>query len=333
MNTEKDRSFLLCMSPIPAEGFRAVLEMLLPEMDIEVHALESESMDQVVQFFSQADVVLGDFTFKWPVTAEMVEGAKRLKLIQQPSIGYQHIDVEAARRAGIPVSNTTGANVVGVAEHTMMFMLCLLKKGLYAHERTREGHWGQMEMFGMGVRELQGKVFGILGMGRIGQEVAARARCFGCSVVYHDPRRLAAERETELNVSYREMGDLIRESDIVSLHVPLTLQTEKLIGEAELAMMKPGAILLNLARGEVVDEAALAEALASGRLSGAGIDVFSEEPINASNPLLNAPNVMLSPHIAGTTDESRGRMMEMTLANIQRVLKGEKPLNVVNGVQ
>jgi phosphoglycerate dehydrogenase-like enzyme len=129
------------------------------------------------------------------------------------------------------------------------------------------------------------------------------------------------------------MADLLRESDIVSLHVPLTQQTEKLIGAAELAMMKPGAILLNLARGEVVDEAALADALDSGRLSGAGIDVFSEEPLNPANPLLSAPNVMLSPHIAGTTDESRWRMIEMTLANIQRVLNGEKPRNVINGVE
>ncbi len=333
MTTKTDRPFLLCMSPIPAEAFRAMLEMVLPGMDIEVYALDSESVDEVVEFFSRADVVLGDFTFRWPVTAEMVLGAQRLKLIQQPSIGYQHIDVEATRRAGIPVSNTAGANAVGVAEHTMMFMLCLLKKALYAHARTSEGLWGQVEMFGMGVRELRGKVFGILGMGRIGQEVALRARCFGCNIVYHDPRQLGPEVEAELNVSYLDMADLLRESDIVSLHVPLTQQTEKLIGAAELAMMKPGAILLNLARGEVVDEAALADALDSGRLSGAGIDVFSEEPLNPANPLLTAPNVMLSPHIAGTTDESRWRMIEMTLANIQRVLNGEKPRNVVNGVE
>ncbi len=333
MATETDRPFLLCMSPIPAEAFRAMLESVLPGRKVDVHALDSESMDQVVQYFSRAEVVLGDFTFKWPVTEEMVRGAFRLKLIQQPSIGYQHIDVEATRRAGIPVANTAGANAIGVAEHTMMFMLCLLKKGLYAHVRTSEGHWGQVEMFGMGVRELAGKVLGIVGMGRIGQEVAARARCFGCDIVYHDPRRLPLEMERELNVSYREMDDLLRSSDIVSLHVPLTDRTEKLIGSEELAAMKQGSILLNLARGEVVDELALAEALASGHLSGAGIDVFSEEPVNPENPLLAAPNVMLSPHIAGTTDESRGRMIEMTLANIRRVLTGEKPRNVVNGVE
>ncbi len=333
MTTDTAKPFLLCMSPIPPEAFRAMLGIILPDLDVEVHALAEESMDQVVQLFSRADVVLGDFTFRWPVTAEMVAGAKRLRLICQPSIGYQHIDIEATQRAGIPVSNTAGANAVGVAEHTIMFLLCLLKKGLYAHVRTSEGHWGQVEMFGMGVRELMGKAFGIVGMGRIGQEVAARARCFGCNIVYHDPRRLAPEVEGKLAVSYMDLDVLLREADIVSLHVPLTAQTDKLIGRDELAMMKPGAILLNLARGEVVDDEALAEALASGQLSGAGIDVFSEEPVNPSNPLLTARNIMLSPHIAGTTDESRGRMMEMTLANIRRVLNGEKPQNVVNGVE
>ncbi len=333
MTTEKDRPFLLCMSPIPTEAFRAMVEMVAPDIPVDVYALDSESDEQVVEFFERADVVLGDFTFVRHITAEMIEAAKRLKLIAQPSIGYQHIDVEATRRAGIPVVNTAGANAVGVAEHTIMFMLCLLKKALYAHNRTSEGHWGQVEMFGMNVRELMGKVFGIVGMGRIGQDVAVRARCFGCSMIYHDPRRLAPEVETGLDLEYRELADLLREADIVSLHVPLTPETERLIGAPELAMMKPGAILLNLARGEVIDEAAVAEALISGQLSGAGIDVFTEEPVDPTNPLLRAPNVMLSPHIAGTTDESRGRMIEVTLQNIRSILTGGELVNVVNGVQ
>lgn len=333
MTTQSGRPFLLCMSPIPAEAFRAMIEMVLPGMEVDVYALDSESNEEVVEFFRRADVVLGDFTFRWHVTAEMLAGAERLKLIAQPSIGYQHIDIEAARAAGIPVVNTAGANAVGVAEHTIMFMLCLLKKALYAHTRTSAGHWGQVEMFGMNVRELQGKIFGIIGMGRIGQEVATRARCFGCPMVYYDPHRLAPETEAELQLSYRDLPELLRESDIISLHVPLTAQTEKLIGATELDMMKPGAILLNLARGEVIDEEAVAAALVSGHLSGAGIDVFTEEPVSPDNPLLTAPNVMLSPHTAGTTDESRGRMIEVTLANIQRVLTGGRLVNVVNGVE
>jgi phosphoglycerate dehydrogenase-like enzyme len=254
-------------------------------------------------------------------------------LIQQPSIGYQHIDLEATRKAGIPVANVGAANAIGVAEHTLMSTLILLKKALYFHQRTAEGAWAQQEIFTLGTGELHDKVLGIVGMGHIGQEVAARAKPFGCRIIYHDLNRLPAEKEAELGAEAMDLEELLGISDIVTLHVPLTPQTRHLINRERLDRMKPGAFIINTARGEVVDEEALAEALEKDRLAGAAIDVFTQEPVNPDNPLLKSPKVFLSPHIAGGTNESRVRMIKVTMENVIRVLRGEKPFYVVNGVE
>ena len=187
-------------------------------------------------------------------------------------------------------------------------------------------------MFTVGLRELDGKVLGIVGMGNIGREVALRAKPFGCRILYYDIRALPPQQEEELGLERMELDDLLRASDIVTLHVPLTPETRHLIDGDKLALMKPEAFLLNLARGEVVDEETLAEALEEERLAGAGIDVFTQEPIDPANPLLKSPKVILSPHLAGSTNESRIRILQVTIDNVERALRGEKPLNVVNGV-
>jgi glyoxylate reductase len=326
------RVFIVNMAPIPAEAVKAALAGFVPDVQIEVESLDPEDREGALHLFGRADIVLGDYTFVKPITAEMIGAASRLKLIAQGSTGYQHIDIEACRAAGIPVVNTAGANAIAVAEQAIMFILCLMKKTLYAHHRTAGGFWGQAEMFGKGLREFYGKTLGIVGVGRIGRELIQRARCFGCEMIYYDPQRLDPAEESALGISFRDMDTLLAVSDVVSLHVPLTSETQNMIGERELASMKQGALLLNLARGEVVDEAALAAALRSGHLGGAGLDVFAKEPFNPDNPLLQLDNVVLSPHIGGTTDESRLRMMHMTFENMRRVLNGEKPENVVNGV-
>jgi phosphoglycerate dehydrogenase-like enzyme len=151
-------------------------------------------------------------------------------------------------------------------------------------------------------------------------------------MVYHDTRALTPQEEEQLGVERMELDDLLRTCDIVTLHVPLTSETRHLMDREKLALMKPEAFLLNLARGEVVDEGALAEALEEDRLAGAGVDVFTREPIDPANPLLRSPKVILSPHLAGSTNESRIRILQVTMDNVERVLRGEKPLNVVNGV-
>lgn len=324
-------SMIACLSPLP-KGF--LEQLLLPylagrKLDLvgvtEVGAKIQEAIDE-------AEILLGDYTFENRITAETIRNAKHLKLIQQPSVGVQHIDLEACRSKGIPVANAAGANDKSVAEHAILLALMLLKKALYFHRRTEAGVWVQSEAFELGVFELAGKRWGIVGMGRIGRELAKRLGPFGAEIVYFDPKRLSEEEEKALGVAYVPLEKLIRRSDIVSLHVPLLPETRGMIGAEVLRSMKTGSYLINVARGELVDENALAEALNRGVIAGAGIDVFSEEPIRPDHPLLKCRNVVLTPHLAGTTNEARARVIEVSVKNILRVLNGEKPVNVVNGV-
>lgn len=324
---------IVVLSPLPREAVQGMLTGVTDRSDVVVEVYGGEPGHGLEEAVRGADVIIGDFTFRLPVDAAVAEAARGCRLIQQPSIGYQHIDLEATRKAGIPVANVGAANAIGVAEQAIMFMLCLLKRALYFHAKTARGEWGQQDIFTLGMYELHGKTLGIIGMGNIGREVALRARAFGCRTLYYDTRRLPEEKERELGAEYVALEELLRGSDILSLHVPLTPETRYLVDRERLAMMKPEAYLLNLARGEVVDEEALAEALQEGRLAGAGIDVFSEEPVNPDNPLLRSDKVILSPHVAGGTNESRVRMLQVTVDNVVRVLSGEKPRFVVNGVE
>jgi phosphoglycerate dehydrogenase-like enzyme len=324
---------IVVLAPLPEEVARAMLAGATDREDITIEVYGGEPGPGLVEAVRGADVIFGDFTFRLPIDAEAAEAARGCQLIQQPSIGYQHIDLEATRAAGIPVANAGAANAIGVAEQTIMFILCLLKKALYFHNKTARGEWAQQEIFTIGLNEVYGKTLGVVGMGNIGREVAARAKPFGCRIVYYDVAPLPAEIEAELGAERMELDDLLRVSDIVTLHVPLIPETTHLIDGEKLALMKPDAYLLNLARGEVIDEEALAEALQEGRLAGAGIDVFTREPVSPDNPLLASDKVFLSPHVSGGTNESRVRILTITVENVMRVLSGEKPLYVVNGVE
>ncbi len=324
---------MVVLAPLPEEAVRAMFPAEAAEEDIQVEIYGGDPGAGVAEAVRGADIIIGDFTFRLPIDAAAAEAARGCLLIQQPSIGYQHIDLDATREAGIPVANAGAANAIGVAEHTIMFMLCLLKRALYFHNKTARGEWGQPEIFTLGMLELHGKTLGIVGMGHIGREVTARARPFGCRIVYYDISALSEDEEKELGAERVELEELLRMSDIVTLHVPLTPETRHLIDAERLSLMKPEAYLLNLARGEVVDEAALAAALDEGRLAGAGLDVFTQEPVDPGDPLLASDKVILSPHVSGGTNESRVRILQVTVENVTRVLAGEKPINVVNGVE
>ncbi|OFW58983.1 MAG: hypothetical protein A2W01_10040 [Candidatus Solincola sediminis] len=316
---------IVVLSPIPIELLQAMLPV---GVDAEIYA--GDIGPGLIEAVRGADIIIGDYTYRLPIDAEVAKAARGCRLIQQPSVGYQHIDLEATRSEGIPVGNAGVANVVAVAEQTIMFALCLLKKALHFHEKTAAGEWAQQDAFTMGSFELMGKTLGIVGMGNIGKEVARRAKPFSCRTLYHDIVALPVELESELGAERMELEELLGISDIVTLHVPLLPATKNLMNRERLSLMKPTAYLLNLARGEAVDEEALAEALSEGRLAGAGIDVFREEPLNPDNPLLKLNNVILSPHIAGVTNESRARILMVTIENVNRVLQGEKPMNIVN---
>ncbi len=321
---------VLSLSPLAGEIVKLLIQQTSGVPDFEVVFGHEMTHDEIKNNIATADVVMGDYTFRQKITAEHAAAAKNLKLIQQPSVGYQHIDVKACTMAGIKVANTAGANTVSVAEHTVAWGLCLLKNMFFAHATTKSGGWEQMNIK---CAEIQGKVWGIVGFGNIGKAVAARLKPFGLTrILYYDAYRPTESVEKEYDVEFAEMNVLLTQSDIISLHAPLTDSTRAMINKESINTMKPNAYIINVARAELVDEKALADAIASGRIMGAGVDVFTTEPIAADNPLLaiEGKRLLLSPHVAGVTDEAAGRIINMATANIARVLKGENPESLVN---
>ena len=327
---------ILVLSPLPKAAIEAFLNMRVTGDELEdvyVVTYEGSSKEELIEAVSDAHVIIGDYTNNVAMDAEVIRAAEHCILIQQPSTGFQHIDVDEAAKMGIPVANIAGANTLAVAEHTIMLILGCLKKLTLSHEKTKRGEWAQDEMATHGVFELFEKTLGIIGVGLIGREVAKRAKPFGPHMIYYDVKRLSPQEEEELGVTYRPLDELVAESDVITIHVPLTPQTENMISADRIAAMKPNAVIVNASRGAIIDEAALAQALKEGRIQGAGLDVFSKEPISPKNPILDAPNTILTPHIAGATNESRMRIINLTIDNVISILKGEEPVNIVNGVK
>ncbi|MGE0752362.1 MAG: 2-hydroxyacid dehydrogenase [Variibacter sp.] len=254
--------------------------------------------------------------------------APKLKLVQLLSAGYDNVDLGALRRAKVPLSNNGGANAISVAEHALMLMLTVARKVVWQHASVSAGRWR-----GNGpaprMYELHNKTLGIVGLGTIGKKVARLAGAFGMRVQYFDIARLSEDQEDALGAKFRLLRELIRTSDIVSLHVPLNDSTRHLIGAEELAQMKPEAIVVNTSRGPVIDEAALHAALSQHKIFGAGLDVFDQEPPPADNPLLKLDNVVLTAHFAGPTWDNHVARFRNAFDNVQRVNRGEAPLWVV----
>jgi phosphoglycerate dehydrogenase-like enzyme len=327
---------VLILSPLPEDAAKMLIAAKVSTSELEgvsIVTYKGTQKSDLIHAVADADVIIGDYTNNVAMDADVMRAAKRCILIQQPSTGYQHIDADAAAKEGIPVANAGSSNTFAVAEHTLMLILACLKKLMLANEKTKQAQWAQDEMPLYGVFELWGKTLGIIGMGRIGKEVARRAKPFGPRLIYSDVNRLTPELERSLDLTYRSLDKVIAESDVITIHTPLSPQTESLINAERIAKMKPSAIIINVSRGAIVDEAALAKALKEKRIQGAGLDVFAEEPINAKNPLLDAPNVILTPHIAGATNESRARIIDMTIDNVVSMLRGQEPTDIVNGVK
>jgi glyoxylate reductase len=321
---------LLSLAPLPVEVLKSLLQLSPGVPDTDVVAGHDMSAEELAKAFATADVVLGDFTFKQGIGRELLAKAGPLKLIQQPSVGYERIDVKACSERGIRVANTPGANTVSVAEHTIAMGLAMLRKLIPANRSVREGRWEQTTLQPI---ELSRKTWGLVGLGQIGRAVALRLRPFGLTkVFYYDVRQAPKEVEEQCGVEYCALPTLLISSDIVSLHAPSTEATRNMIGSNELSSMKSGAYLINVARGNLVDEAALAQALRDGLIAGAATDVFAEEPPGAADPLLKVheDKLPLSPHIAGVSSESARRIMIMAAENIGRALAGRDPLYVVN---
>lgn len=278
------------------------------------------ALPQIDYFVGLADESMDDSFYR---------SAPRLKLVQLVSAGYDRADIEAARRARVPIANNGGANAVAVAEHAIMLMLAVSRRLIWQHQNVAAGRWRGNNFAEVKLYELRGRKLGIVGLGTIGKKVARLAAAFGLAVLYYDIVRLSEEAEDAIGVRFRLLEELLRSADIVSLHVPLTATTRHMIGAPELALMKSSAYLINTCRGPVVDEAALEAALREGRVAGAGLDVFAEEPPAPDNPLFASDNVILTPHLAGPTHDNQFTRFRNAYDNVERVARGEVPLWVI----
>jgi D-3-phosphoglycerate dehydrogenase / 2-oxoglutarate reductase len=318
---------LVNLSPLPAES----LAPNLPD-DVEIVAPAERTSEAAAAVMPGADLVLGDYQSEIEVTAQVVAAMDRARLFHQPTTGYDLVDVDACAAAGIPVTNAGRATSVAMGEHCVMVTLALLKSLVWCDHQIRAGAWPQHEVVGRSLVDLQGKTVGLLGLGGAGEEAARRFGAFGCTVRYTARRQRPAEVEQELGITWSEREVLLGESDVVVVLVDLNAQTRGLIDAQALGGMKDSAFLVNVARGAVVDELALIRALGDGTIAGAALDVFAEEPLAPDSPLLGLDNVILTPHVAGATLETRLRMLTRSFEVVAAAARGELPDGVVNGV-
>ena len=277
----------------------------------------------------------------YPIISEQViQALPNLKLIQTAGAGYDKIDIAAAAKAGIPVANTPGINTLAVAELALAAIIVLRRGFIYADREIKRGHYqpAREKLLAQGMSEVNGSRWGIIGLGKIGAKLAEAGKVLGAEINYYDSYRRTEAEEQQLGVNFRSLAEILTTSDVIIICVAMTAETKGLIGSHEMKMMKPGTILINTARGGIVDDTALAESLAQGHLGGAALDTFEMEPLPADHPLLTLPEevkdrLFLTPHLAGVTTQALNRMLEQALVNCARVLKGERPLAVVNGVE
>ncbi len=316
----------IVFSPTISAAAWEIGKSLLPA-GFEIEILASAPQQRVAQL-ARADFLMG-FLRGMPLAPDDYEHLGRIRLIQLLSAGYDGIDIERLRASRIPLSNNGGANSYAVAEHAIMLMLAVYRRLPALDRLVRAGQWKSSKLGEEQEHELAGKVVGIVGAGMIGRTVARRLSGFEVELLYYDPVRLSAADETGLGMTYRGLDDLLSESDVVTLHAPANAATRHVIGERTLALMKRDAILVNTARGELIDEQALHRALRDGRIWAAGLDAFEREPPDPENPLFKLANVVLSPHAAGPTWESWPKRWGNAYANVERVARGEAPLWVV----
>lgn len=271
-----------------------VIHRLKPEGFTIAFAKTNEQSEHL-EMVRHADVLMAAGTF---ITAEMIAQAPRLKLIQKWGIGVDKIDLEAAKGAGVTVAITAGATSIPVSEHTLMLILATSRRLPLAHRSLQEGKWIASELRTV-CAKLDGKTVGLFGFGNIARFVAKRLGGFDVNIIYHSRTRLDPAIEKQLNVQYVDFDTLLSQSDILSLHAPLTEHTKHLFNAQTFGKMKRGAMLINTARGELIDETALVDALRSGQLSSAGLDTFEGEPPRADHPLLHMDQVVATPHSAG----------------------------------
>jgi glyoxylate reductase len=309
--------------PLPA----AVLDLLAAHTELRVHSedtpLSSAAMTEACRDV-EGVVVCGA-----RLDREVIDPAARLRAVSNVGVGYDNIDVAACTARRIPVANTAGTLEETTADLAFALLMAVARRVAEGDRYVREHRWQQWEWGLLWGADIHSKTLGLYGFGRIGQAMARRGRGFAMRILYSSRRRAPEGIERSLEAQRVDPETLFRESDFLSLHVPLTPETHHLVGEHALSLMKPTALLINTARGKVVDEEALVQALAAGRIAGAALDVFEREP-QVHPALISMPNVVLMPHVGSATAETRRRMAMVAAQNLLALLDGQRPANVVN---
>lgn len=306
----------------------AVYDIIRAEVPagFELVTLNADSDDERRAKIAACEVVIVAAT---PLKKPVIDAGQKLRLVHHQGVGYHDtLDVAAVKARGLKLALTPEGTTIGVAEHAILLMLAVCKLLPFADSELRDGRW-HVNALRPRSRQLFDKTVGYVGMGRIGQATAERLKAFGTKGVYFDAVTLPAAMEAALGLARVDLPTLLRQADVVTLHVPATAETRHLIDAKALAAMKPGAILINTSRGPLVDESALVAALEAGRLGGAGLDVFEQEPLPRGHPLARFDNVVITPHISAGTRDALAEKMAAVFANISRFYAGENLLNEV----
>lgn len=315
---DRDRPRVLYWSLAPEEVYAMVRAAAGERFDVQTLA-EGDPAERRARIAGADAVVVASHR----LGGDMIEAAHRLAFVHHQGVGYQDtIDLDALRRTRARLAINPAGTTVGVAEHAVMLTLAVMRRLSFADGELRQGRW-HVNTLRFESRELAGKVVGYVGMGRIGQAAAARFRAFGTRGIYADPNvQLPHARERELGLEKVDLSTLFADADVVTLHAPSTPQTRHLVNDTALGAMKPGAVLVNTARGDLVDERALVRALETDRLGGAALDVFEHEPFQPDNPLARLRNVVLTPHIAAGTRDAFETKMHALFDNLERFYSG-----------
>ena len=325
---QKSRVLVTVTEDYPVD-IQTVNEVLSEIADIHTVALPHRALtaEEESDLIEEMKDVIALFVRPGIITERTINAAKKLRIIAVHGAGVDQIDVKAATKKGIFVTNVPGGNAEAVAELTMGLMLSLVRRIPFAVKQVREkGQWGEARFLGT---ELRGKTLGIIGLGHVGTAVAKIARGFDMKILYYKRKR-KPELEKILDIEYKDLNTLLQESDFISIHVPLTDETYHMLSEQQFKLMRKTAFLVNTSRGKVVDEAALYKALKENRIAGAALDVLEKEPPTSSNPLLQQHNVVITPHMAGSTRECLQTIAKTAAEDIAAVLRGELPKNLVN---
>jgi D-3-phosphoglycerate dehydrogenase len=318
------RKRILLSEPLPVSSSKPALGILTALGEVRVASATSEEV--LAKEIKEADALIVRLA---RITKPIIQNALKMRVIGKTGTGVDNIDVKSSTERGILVVNVPAVNTISVAEHAFSLILALCRRIKDADQSFRSNGWNERERLASQIIDLRGRILGIIGLGSIGREVVKRAKAFDMQVMAYDPY-ISPETAKEIGVKLSDLETLLTESDVVTIHAALSKETHHLIDYRRLGLMKKTAYLVNCARGPIVDEEALTRALREKSIAGAGCDVFDKEPTDQENPLLKLPQAIVSPHIAGFTRETMEKTLTILAEDVARVIKGEKPINLVN---